>query len=54
MFKLKKRKFLKVEATFLDEILELGIAKCLGFVTNNTLTMKGEFERNKNIFRGSH
>ena len=47
MIKAKERRYLKVEAPFLDEISSLGIIKLLTWDAYNTLTMKVNFERNK-------
>ena len=43
----KESIFLKIEAQFLDEILELDIFKLLEFVTYYALTMKVKFEETK-------
>ena len=49
MIKPKERRYLKVEAPFLDEISSLGIIKLLTWDAYNTLTMKVNFERNKDF-----
>ena len=47
MIKPKERRYVKVEALFLDEISGLCIIKPLGLNTYDTLTVKVKFERNK-------
>ena len=45
MVKPKERRYLKVEAPFLDEISDLGIIKLLVLDTYDTLTMKENLEK---------